>query len=293
MKKLTILLFILIFFSAPLKANLDSLLLGLDEINGLKQVEPPRIYNNMDLFVMIDGGAETYLEYGFNRALDASYLLGDTKRIRIQLYEMTDDGAAFGIFSSSRNEGDSTFPIGDFASGNEYYIMIQKSRFYFIVSGDDNLPEIKQAMNSVAKRIAENISEKAILPELVKLPLSAGYKIEQIKYIRGKIALSGNYFFTHKEIFKTRDAVCIEDGERKLFIFQYSNEPDATANLKFINEELVSSGRYTQFAVEDGKICCLDRNLRQLSFQVSNKYIIATFGQSIEEEKLKKLLTLF
>jgi len=270
----------------PLRANLDSLLSGLVEINGLKLAEQPRIYNNQDLYVMINGGAETYLEYGFNRALNVSYLFNNTKRIEIQLYEMTDDGAAFGIFSSSRNEGDSSVTIGDFASGNDYYIMNQKSRFYYVVSADENLPEVKNAVKKIAVRIADNIAGKGSLPELVKKALTAGYNIEQIKYIKGKIALSGNYFFTHKDVFKTRDAVCIDDGENKLFIFQYPDNLTAASQLTAVKDELTSIGRYTNFTNDENKFNCLDKNSKQIKIRVSEKYVLVGIGNTIDDKKL-------
>jgi hypothetical protein len=293
MKKVLTILFIIHIISFPLRANLDSLLTGIETINKLKLVETPHIYVSNDLFVMIDGGAETYLEYGFNRALDAVYTFDSTKRIGVQIYEMTDDGAAFGILTSTINDGDHSLQIGDYSFGNNYYIMTVKGIFFIMISCDDNSMEMQTLLSSMGKCIASNIKEKTILPELVTKSLSVGYSIENMKYIRGKIALSGNYFFGHKDIFNTRDAIYFKENDYKVFVFQYPDIQTSTLNLNRVREELISSGRYTQFNLEDSKFNCLDKNLKFIRVLTLNKYLIATVGKEPDEEFMKKIYSVF
>jgi hypothetical protein len=286
MKRRFFVLLILLAAILPARASLDSLLTGIDTIDKLKLTESSQEYISNDLFVMIDGGAETYLEYGFQKALEAKFLFDSSQQIAVQIYQMTDDGAAFGIFSSSRNEGDQKQEIGDFSSGNDYYLMVQKGIYYYVVSAEETNQQTHEAVIKIANLISDNINEKGSLPEIVKKGIAADFNTEKLKYIRGKIALSSNYFFTHKEIFKSRDAIYTETGDSKIFIFQYTDNASAISNLKLINDELVASGRYTQFQTDSNKISCLDKNLKPVNLWISHKYVIVTVGKNPDNELL-------
>jgi hypothetical protein len=280
-------------FVLNVKANLDSLLTGIENIKGIKLSETPRNFKSTDLYEMIDGGAEIYIEYGFHQALDVAYLFDSTDRIGIQIYEMTDAPAAYGIFSSSRNEDDSSMQIGSYSAGNAYYIMVQKGNYFYIVSSDNNSTLSRNTNSVIAKVIASNIAESGQLPDLVKGALNTGFKIENIKYIKGTIGLSGSYFFGHQDIFKTSNSIYIDDGEFKLFVFQYSDSLSACNQFNSVNQELISTNRYTQFKIENFKSTCLDRNLKYINIYRNNNYIIMSIGKDLDEDMQKKLFFYF
>lgn len=287
-------IFIAVFsFNSYLHASLSKLLTGIEKIDSLKLIDKPQEYVSNDLFVMIDGGAETYIEYGFQQALDAKYLLENTKTISVQIYEMTDDGAAFGIYTATRNEDDRNVGIGNYSSGNDYYIMVQKGKYYYVVSSEEKTPELQKTVSDIAKSISNEIAENAALPDIVKKGLDAGFNVENLKYIRGKIALSSNYFFGHMELFKTRDAIFTEIGECKVFVFQYPDQNTAITNLKNINEVLVASGRYSQFQTDSTSINCQDKNLKHLNFRINHSYIIVMVGKELGNDQVKLIESTF
>jgi hypothetical protein len=289
MKKIIILLFPLLVSGFSVKANMDSLLTGIDNFKGLRLSEPPREFESNELFTMIDGGAEVYIEYGFKKALDVAYLLADSIRIGIQIYEMTDDAAAFGIFSSSRNISDSSLKIGDFASGNDYYLMVQKSNFFYIVSSAENTYKSYKNIINIASTVSSNINSHGTLPDLVKKSLMAGFKIEQIKYIRGKIALSGSYFFSHKDIFDCNNSICINEGTSKIFIFEFNDSLTSGKKLSSINQDMISSGRFSEFKSGNAGFKCLDRNLKPLDISVFKNYIVIISGEENKELIIQKI----
>jgi hypothetical protein len=289
MKKVFLLFLIVNLVNSGVKANISDLLNGIDTIYVLKNIDPPRIIEGDDLFTLIDGGAEIYMEYGFVRVADVSYEMGPNNKLAVQIYEMRDDTAAFGIFSFTRNPGDSSLNIGDYAVGNEYYVMAQKNKYFIIVSSQLPTKESAELTKKIASTIASNIQGNGTLPGLVLKSQLAGFSIEQVKFIAGKIALTGKYFFSHKNIFNTNNSVCIQDGALKAFIFEYPDSLAAIGQLKIVNEELLSTGRFSGFKTERNRFECTDRNLKPLNILCYNKYIIVIAGTDEDNKILNRI----
>ena len=59
----------------------------------------PEIYVGDDLYVFINGGAEIYHEYGFNKVVYNEYKDKNENSINVEIYEMKSPESAFGIYS--------------------------------------------------------------------------------------------------------------------------------------------------------------------------------------------------
>jgi hypothetical protein len=74
---------------------------------GWKQSGKVRYYKKDNLFELINGAAEQYLEYGFKELATADYVspeAGAGKTITVEIYEMNDALGAFGLFSRQTGE---------------------------------------------------------------------------------------------------------------------------------------------------------------------------------------------
>ena len=71
-----------------------------DEAPAIKIIQE-KYYDGNALWGHIDGGADLYLEYGFDKLLFQEIELNNI-RFRIEYYRMKDPAAAFGIFSVSK-----------------------------------------------------------------------------------------------------------------------------------------------------------------------------------------------
>jgi hypothetical protein len=81
-----------------------------------------------DLFLYINGGAEIYHEYGFVRVLIQDYWRGEDS-ISLEIFEMADPAAAFGMFTFKRGPNGETVSVGTDASLEGYYLNFWKGRF--------------------------------------------------------------------------------------------------------------------------------------------------------------------
>ncbi|PLW98313.1 MAG: hypothetical protein C0591_04780, partial [Marinilabiliales bacterium] len=105
MKK--IFLFISVFSSIQLIAQnevLSELLPSKSELKGFELKSEPEYYHGDDLFYLINGGADIYLEYGFKDVISASYENETGLSFKAEIYQMLNDNASYGIFSFNRND---------------------------------------------------------------------------------------------------------------------------------------------------------------------------------------------
>ena len=101
-------------------------------VPGWRQEGASRHYTGDTLYEYMDGNAESYLAYGFSQMQGVTCKSGDNTLV-IDISEMIDADAAYGIFSANRDPGHSLEKIGmggqimprrgTFAKGN-YYVEI-------------------------------------------------------------------------------------------------------------------------------------------------------------------------
>jgi len=70
------------------------------------------IYEGKKLYAYIDGGADIFFEYGFYRVLTQNYRYHD-ESIIVDIYDMIDTNAAFGIYSIQQDPSLPPLGCGD------------------------------------------------------------------------------------------------------------------------------------------------------------------------------------
>ncbi|MBN2245994.1 MAG: hypothetical protein JW755_09125, partial [Candidatus Aminicenantes bacterium] len=95
-------------------------------------------YVGEDLYLYINGGAEIYHEFGFQRMLVQDYKNDNEKTISLELYEMTDPESAFGIYTFKRGDSGEGLALGNGGSLEDYYLNFWKGRFLVTITGFDS-----------------------------------------------------------------------------------------------------------------------------------------------------------
>jgi len=75
----------------------------------------PLLFSSEELFKLINGAAEVYYEYGFEKALNQEYIKDDTLSIIVNIFKMKNPEAGYGIFSFGRQKDYEITGIGEFA----------------------------------------------------------------------------------------------------------------------------------------------------------------------------------
>jgi hypothetical protein len=86
--------------SSHLALSQDFPLLTVDDLRAAR-IEKTDFYAGRGLFGYIDGGAELYLEYGFNK-LERQEVLYLNERFIVEVYQMAGANGAYGVFSVQR-----------------------------------------------------------------------------------------------------------------------------------------------------------------------------------------------
>lgn len=163
---------------------------------GWEPAGPARTFVADNLYEYLDGGAEGYLIFGFVRLEHQTCTKGEDSLV-LDVSEMTDADAAYGLFAARRDPRQAVRPIGmggeilpqraSFAKGN-YYVELTAT------PGEDYLPTLRAFVAALEKRIEgrssppealiwfspDGLNSVRLIPESVLglRPLKRGYVAE-------------------------------------------------------------------------------------------------------------------
>ncbi len=116
-------------------------------------------FDGTSLWGYIDGGADVYLEYGFDRLYALEYKKGNLS-IRADLYRMKDVTAAMGIYSISAFRCPDTLDVPGQSCINPYQVQLRKGSYYISLQNDAGSQEALSLMKQLAHSYLEKISDE-------------------------------------------------------------------------------------------------------------------------------------
>lgn len=246
----------------------------------------PQVAGGDDLYLLIDGAAELYMEYGFEQAAFQSYGNENEKSINLEIYKMADSSAAYGMYTFRTSERGEAFAIGNGARIEDYYLNFWKGSFLVTVIGFDTDEETTEGIKKIAEAVAVRIEEGGQMPRLTGiLPVNG---LRGVKYLRGNLALYNNYEFDKANIFGLSEGVIGMYGDHKIFLFLYKDEFESRK--WFVNgvDSLESSPDFHDFAHDGNGYSMRDKSGDHLLIETCRNYIIVVLGA---EENAKGLVS--
>ena len=149
--------------TAAAQASLSSMVLA--ELPGIETTKT-RTFTAESLYGYMDGGAELYLEYGFDTLVVTEVVSGG-KDIKIEFYCMSDAEAAFGIFSVSRFRCNGGPRLTDHQCRSAYQLQFCKGRYYVSIINDTGTDAEQKTANEIAANLIRNIADPPFDPVLV------------------------------------------------------------------------------------------------------------------------------
>ncbi len=110
-----------------------------------------------ELFALIDGGAEQFLQAGFDRAVIQSYLGDGDRQVALEIYRMLTPQAAEAVFRKKVTGGEPPISLGTEGRRGEYYLIFRQDRFLVTVSGSDAGPQTMSGVEGIARSVEEKI----------------------------------------------------------------------------------------------------------------------------------------
>jgi len=130
-----------------------------DFVDGWKLSGAQLQFTKSNLYGHINGGAELFLEFGFEELIVQTYIKNDVE-ITIELYRMESPEAAHGIYLMKCGNETPSNEINARNTCNRFQLMIVKSNYFVLLNnfgGDDMLFPVTTAFsNSILKSLPED-----------------------------------------------------------------------------------------------------------------------------------------
>ncbi len=149
-------------------------------------------YDGKSLWGYINGGADIYLEYGFDKVF-VQEISWKKYHFKINVYRMKDEEAAFGIFSVSRHRCAPLDSISKFNCATPYHIQIAHGRLYISIVNDNGSRGEQELAIQLAKKILKKSKEKIFaLPTLFDKAVYLPY-ITAVKFFKGRLGIENGF----------------------------------------------------------------------------------------------------
>lgn len=258
--------------------NLSGLLPADGEIMGFKRVEPPKTFKGEALFIMIDGGADIYHEYGFVQVTGASYARPSGPPLKLEIYEMKSPGAAYGIFTFKIGDKGKHLAIGQEAVLEDYYLNFWKGNLLVTVIGSDSDEKTRQSIIAMAKAVDSRIGQTGNRPRLADLMCRKPVKFSHPKYLRGILGVMNTYMFDTRNVFHVREGMTgIADGCR-IFVFQYADGVQSKAAFEQAIAHFKDGKRFTNQIRKDNLYSMSGRDGEAVGIQETSPYIVVAIA---------------
>jgi hypothetical protein len=238
--------------------DLAALLPSASETGGWEREGEPQTYRGDGLFLLVNGGAELYFEYGFERAVAATYHDTAQKWISLEIYEMKDAGGAYGIYTSKRGASGELLPIGNEALMAGYYLNFWKGNFLVTLTGGDGSPETVERLKRIARVVDRKIQGRGTEPAIVHLMPEEGMDPLSQTYIRGNLGFSKHGGLRRPCRFAVKEGTVGEYGKLVAHVLKYEDPPasnqafsDLSHCLQSIEGFRVIRASSTRVTVED------------------------------------------
>jgi hypothetical protein len=217
----------------------------------------PETYTKKTLFRHINGQAELFFKYGFQRSAFAIYQdkKNDKNQIEVDVYHMGSVLQAFGVFSRFRNE-DRPAGIGLDSYFDDRSLIFYKGQYFVMLYATESDSSIlKEWAMMVSSRISDPSpppKEIGLFPKNGLIPGSIQYFSEGLLgYQFLKRGFQGTYGEKGKDKDKVKDEVKAEDKDKTtadgkeihLFLAIFNNSQDAAYALKTYSDSLSKKGK--------------------------------------------------
>jgi len=217
-----------------------------------KKSEPARVFTAADLYGYIDGGAELFLEFGFEQLAVQPYVpvtpaagaAGAPDEFQVEVYRMADAAAAAGIYfmKCGRETPDASF--AERHTLNRFQLIFRRERYYVVINNSEGNEKLRAGMLDFARHIAGRLPPDPPLEPVKALP-SQGLDKNSIRLIRGPYALQAVYTLGEGDILQLgRKLTAVAGnyqgagGKHSLILADYPSAAAAQAAFRNLSQHL-------------------------------------------------------
>lgn len=244
MKSYVVLSFLVIMsFLSVSQDSIVSLLPDPFNLPGLQISGEPKVYEGDYLFDLINGGADVYFEYGFIQVVTQAYngITGQSN-VKVEIYQMTDKKAAFGMLSLSATGKKIIEQKGVFSVSGSGYKMMQKGDYFIIISYANLIENTEDDLvNRISADIGSKIKEMANYPAILNDTKTPCPGTQRWLYFKGDIALRNATYLNFKTPFKYTDGLYFKCDVFDYIVFKPEQEQDFAQLMDLLISNILKS----------------------------------------------------
>jgi len=274
---------ILLIFSAGLFTgiqgqSISSLLPAPGVIADWEPAGEVEYVSGKDLYLLIDGGAEIFHEYGFRSAVFQTYGSTTGSLINLEIYEMADTTAAYGMYTFKTGARGISLDLGCQGMLATYYLNFWSNNYLITIIGMDTSQEVLKGVRGIADYLDDRLPCLTGPPTLTRYLPRRDLEKHGITYVKGNLGLFNQYLFDRKNIFGLREGVIGNYTDHILMIFQYTNPADVQKWYGHAKGQIQSNPLFSGFSDKSDHFICTDRDAQLLSIKPYQKWIIVVIG---------------
>lgn len=261
----------------PAERDLAVLLPAASEILPWAAREPGRQYRDQELFDYMDGGADIYLEFGFDRVRVQEYALG-AHVIELEIYRMRDAAAAFGMYSIKKGSGGKQLDIGREGLLSDYYLNFWKGPFLATLVGMDPSEETLTGLKTIARALSLKLSPDGMRPQLLSLLIPEERIESTLRYFRGNLGFRNIQKIVPPSMLKFAEGVGADyqsaSGDWSEYLIRFDSEKLARTGFEALQARFRSNSAYSS-SPESGGVWLENRETAARIFLIpEGKYLI-------------------
>jgi hypothetical protein len=187
-KPLLFIFFLFILSCNFLQAQNDIPQVTLSDIPGGVILRSEQFDGN-SLWGYIDGGADIYLEYGFEK-VSVEEIEWHKRHLKIEIYKMTNENSAFGIYSVSQNKCSTSASFSKFNCITPHQIQAVSGKLYIRIANDDGSDEAQNISLQLIRRFTKDTEYSYPTFFNDKLYLQ---HLRGLKYIKGPLGIQNGF----------------------------------------------------------------------------------------------------
>ena len=207
------------------------------QIGEWRAVEQDASYDRATLYDYMNGGAEVYLSFDYQRVCVRRFLGPENNEIALDVYDMGSSAEAFGVFSVSIED-----PEVGIGQGSEFgagLLKFWKDKYFVSIVNLGVDESADQMLLEVGKVVDAAIETTGPEPELLRLLPRGGLNERQSSFFHSNVILNNRFFIAAENVLKLTDETNCVFGEYgavgdagSLLIVQYPDVGQAEAALR-------------------------------------------------------------
>ncbi len=234
-------------------------------VEGWGRPDSPRVYTRETLYELIDGAADVYLTFDFDRVTAGYYTRGDTT-VTVEIYSFASERDAYGIYSLERTPSVEFLPIGIQGYYAETVVNCVIGRSYIKCTSFQLGAQERTVLTKIAESMARALGGTTARPRLFSCFPAAGLVRNSERFVAANFL---GYPFLHSAYIADYQT---DSAAFQLFILEAKDTADCGAMWRAYAAQAGDTG------ASSGAMTVADPYQGSLSLTVSGSVIIGIIG---------------